>query len=130
MRPKLEQIIDSLDHSSKPHLQKIMHAAEQSFASCALLLDENKLLTEQNSEKKVRKATKSVVLGEAKIMSYEDIVRARQKREDKKVSMTSQVSRKRKRQAQGLRTGRKEDEVAAAVREIETAGLSSFCSVI
>jgi hypothetical protein len=38
-----------------------------------------------NNEAKVRRSTKSVVLGKAKVMSYEDIEEAREKRAAKEV---------------------------------------------
>ncbi|TKA63512.1 hypothetical protein B0A55_12701 [Friedmanniomyces simplex] len=75
MPSTLDHIIPTLDDATKPYVQKVLHAAEQ-FANCALLLDENKLLAEQNSEKRTRKASKSTVIGQAKVMSYEDIVHA------------------------------------------------------
>jgi hypothetical protein len=48
-----------------------------------LLLDENRLLFEQNNESKCRKSVKSTVVGKAKVMSYEDIVQAELKRDAK-----------------------------------------------
>jgi hypothetical protein len=56
-----------------------------SFAKRALLRDENRFLTSINNEAKVRRSTKSVVLGKAKVMSYEDIEEARAKRAAKEV---------------------------------------------
>ncbi|KAK1021732.1 hypothetical protein LTS16_026286 [Friedmanniomyces endolithicus] len=43
MRFTLDHIIPTLDDTTKPYVQKVLHVAEQSFANCALLLDENKL---------------------------------------------------------------------------------------
>jgi len=48
-----------------------------SLAQCALLDNKKQLLTRINNEAKVRRSTKSVVLGKAKVMSYEDIEEAR-----------------------------------------------------
>ncbi|KAK0303347.1 hypothetical protein LTR82_017570 [Friedmanniomyces endolithicus] len=67
-------------------------------------------------------------------MTYEDILRTRQKREENevRVSTTSQVSPKRERQAQGSTKRRKvreqQDEVSATKQEINAAGQSPFCS--
>jgi hypothetical protein len=51
-----------------------------SLAQCALLDNKKQLLTIMNNEAKVRRSTKSVVLGKAKVMSYEDIEEALIKR--------------------------------------------------
>jgi Early Flowering 4 domain len=65
-----------LDEPSKQRLQKLANAAQKSFAECALLLDENRLLFQQNNESNTRQSTRSTVVGKAKAMSYEDIVEA------------------------------------------------------
>ena len=67
------------------HVQKLANAAHTSFAERALLHDHNQLLTRINNEAKARRLTKSVVLGKAKVMSYEDIEEARAKRAAKEV---------------------------------------------
>ncbi|KAI4192851.1 MAG: hypothetical protein LQ350_008549, partial [Teloschistes chrysophthalmus] len=73
-----------LDEISKQrlhrHVQKIASAARISFAECALLQDQNRLLAKINGEAKVRRSTKSLILGKAKVMSYEDLGEARAKR--------------------------------------------------
>lgn len=61
------------------HVQKLANAAQTSFAECALLYNRNNFLTKINNEAKVRRSTRSVVLGKAKVMSYEDIEEARAK---------------------------------------------------
>jgi hypothetical protein len=68
-----------------------------SFAKRALLWDENRFLTSMNNEAKVRRSTKSVVLGKAKVMSYEDIEEARAKRAAKEVITDKKGKRGRKR---------------------------------
>ena len=50
------------------HIQKLANAAQVSFAELALLWDQNQL---------VRRLTRSVVLGTAKVMRFEDIDEAR-----------------------------------------------------
>ena len=62
------------------HVQKLANTAQMSLAQCALLDNKKQLLTRMNNEAKVRRSTKSVVLGKAKVMSYEDIEEARIKR--------------------------------------------------
>jgi hypothetical protein len=49
-------------------------------AEGVLLENRNQVLTKLNNEVKVRRSTRSVVLGKAKVMSYEDIEEARKKR--------------------------------------------------
>jgi hypothetical protein len=62
------------------HVQKLASAAQISFAECALLRDQNQFLSEINKEAKVRRSTRSLVLGKAKVMSYEDLKVAREAR--------------------------------------------------
>jgi hypothetical protein len=62
------------------HVQKLASAAKISFAECALLRDQNQFLSEINKEAKVRRSTRSLVLGKAKVMSYEDLEVARENR--------------------------------------------------
>lgn len=83
LRDKLERQMLSLSDLEKARLQKLANAAEHSFANCALLLDENKLLFEQNNEKKTRSSQKATIVGRAKVMSYEDIVAAQKHRHDR-----------------------------------------------
>jgi len=80
----IKQDTHTLDESSKQclqrHLQKLSNAAQISFAERALQQDQMRFLSKVNNEAKVRRSTKSVVLGKAKVMSYEDLVGARAKR--------------------------------------------------
>ena len=91
----------SLDEISKPrlqrHVQKLASAARVSFAECALLQDQNQFLVKINNEAKVRRSTKSVVLGKAKVMSYEDLEEARAKRAAKEKTSSGKGKRGRKR---------------------------------
>ncbi|KAG9230853.1 hypothetical protein BJ875DRAFT_364727, partial [Amylocarpus encephaloides] len=72
----IKQDAHTLDDASNKrlerHVQKLAYAAQISFAERALLYDQNQMLTRMNNEAKVRKSTKSVVLGKAKVMSFED----------------------------------------------------------
>lgn len=60
--------------------QKLINAIETSFAERAIQRNQIQFLREVNNEGKVRRATKSLVLGKAKVMSYEDLEEARAKR--------------------------------------------------
>ncbi len=74
----------ALDETSKQnlarHLQKCTKAFQKSSALGILQEDRIQLLTTINNEAKVRRSTKSLVLGKAKVMSYEDLEEARAKR--------------------------------------------------
>jgi hypothetical protein len=80
----------ALDETSKQslarHLQKCTKAYKKSSAQEVILEDRVKFLTTINNEAKVRRSTKSLVLGKAKVMSYEDLEEARAKRANKEVT--------------------------------------------
>jgi hypothetical protein len=76
-----------------------------SFAECALLQDQNQSLIKINKEAKVRRSTRSVVLGKAKVMSFEDLEEARAKRAAKEKSSLGKVKSGRKRKVPVLETG-------------------------
>ncbi|KAF7857762.1 uncharacterized protein EAF02_011129 [Botrytis sinoallii] len=69
-----------------------------SFAKRALLHDQNQMLTRMNNEAKARRSPRSVVLGKAKVMSFEDIEVARATRATKEV-IEGKVKRDRKRKS-------------------------------
>jgi hypothetical protein len=77
----------TLDEMSKQnlarHLQKCTKAFQKSSAQAILQEDRIQFLTTTNNEAKVRRSTKSLVLGKAKVMSYEDLQEARAKRAEK-----------------------------------------------
>jgi hypothetical protein len=77
----------ALDETSKQklvrHLQKGTKAFQKSSALEKLQEDCIQFLTTINNEAKVRRSTKALVLGKAKVMSYEDLVEARAKRVEK-----------------------------------------------
>ena len=78
------------------HVQKLASAAQISFAERTLLKDENRLLSILNNEAKVRRSTRSLVLGQAKVMSYEDLSEARAKRAAKEKASKGEGQRGRK----------------------------------
>lgn len=55
------------------HIQKFANTAQTCFAERALQRDQIHFLKKVNNEAKVRRCTKSLVLGKAKVMSYEDL---------------------------------------------------------
>jgi hypothetical protein len=58
-------------------VQKLAYTAQISFAKRALLYNQNQILTKINNEAKVRRFTRLVILGKAKVMSFKDIEVAR-----------------------------------------------------
>jgi len=61
------------------YVQKLVNAAQISFAERDLLHNQKQMLTRMNNEAKVRRLTKAVVLGQGqgRVMSFEDIEAAR-----------------------------------------------------
>jgi hypothetical protein len=94
------------DLTSKQRLQRLVQklasAAQTSFAERALLQDQNQFLFKVNSEAKVRRSTKSLVLGKAKVMSYEDLEEARAKRVAKEKATAGKEARGQKRKGLAL----------------------------
>lgn len=74
----------ALDKTSKQnlqrYLQKFVKAVQTSSAKVILKDNQIQFLTTINNEAKVWQATKLLVLGKAKVMSYEDLEEARAKR--------------------------------------------------
>lgn len=81
LRREVEQDTQSLDGVCKHRLQTLSRTAEKVFAGRALLLEENRILFEQNNEKTCRQSSGQTVVGRAKVMSYDDIVEAQKKRD-------------------------------------------------
>ena len=95
------------------HVQKLANAAYISFAERALLRDQNQFLTRMNNEAKVRRSTKSIILGRVKVMSYEDIEEAPAKRAAKEV-ITGKGKHGRKRKSAAPEAGAPEPEAKVA----------------
>ena len=93
----------TFDETSKQrlqrHVQKLASATQISFAERALLQDQNRFLSSMNNEAEVRRTTKSVVLGKAKVISYEDLTEARVKRAVKDKASEGKGKRGRKRKS-------------------------------
>ncbi|KAJ6282165.1 hypothetical protein J3E71DRAFT_174914, partial [Bipolaris maydis] len=133
LRSQIDLGADKLDDSTRRRLQKLTNAAQKSFAECALLLDENQLLFEQNNESNCRKSARSTKVGEAKVISYGDILEAQAKRDAKEATMQKgKRGAKRKgrppRERQAKKTRKSEVEVAE--NEIKAMGLTGYCTVL
>lgn len=79
------------------HLQKLTKAAQTSIARGVLQQERIKFLLKTNVEARLRHSTKSLVLGKAKVMSYEDLAAARVKRSEKEANKAAKKARGRKR---------------------------------
>lgn len=75
------------------HLQKLAKAAQTFLAKNAIQEDHIRFLLKINDESKVRRAAKSIVLGKAKVMSFEDLVEARSKRHAQEKSKADKSKR-------------------------------------
>ena len=131
LRVKVEQNLYKLDEETKVPLLKMANAAERAITDRVLLFDENRLLFEQNNEKMTRDSVKPTVVGKAKIMCFDDIVEAQNKREKKEME---RANRKRKRKVSAAMPSNEErsraEEMENARRDIANMGLSSYCSVL
>ncbi|KAN0111137.1 hypothetical protein V8E51_007524, partial [Hyaloscypha variabilis] len=123
----IKQDAHTLNGTSIPRLerrvQKLANAAEAAFteralldAERALLHDQNQMLMRMNNEAKVRRSTKSYVLGqgEGKVMSFAEIEEARARRAAKD-AIKGKGKRGRKRKSAALEA----DEPEAAEAEVE-----------
>lgn len=96
LRSEVEKDLSGLDEEARLRVQKLANAGADVFAERAILRDRERVLLEQNNEKKTRQSVRSTVVGKAKVMSYEDIVEARKKREKKEASKVLRGSRRTK----------------------------------
>jgi hypothetical protein len=119
LRSLIEQDINVLAEPSKSRVLKLANAAEKRFAECAILLDENKLLFEQNSESKVRKSTRSTVVGKAKVMSWEDLEKAKAVRaaKDQAAADKKQAAEEKKKATAEKKKAAEERKAAAAEKK-------------
>jgi hypothetical protein len=123
---KIKQDALTLDETSQQRLrrrvQKLANAGQGSFAEVALLRYQNQFLTRMNNEARVRRSTKSVVLGkgEGKVMSFEDIEEARAKRAAKE-AIKDKGKRGRKRKSAVLEAEAEPEEEAQPEPEVACA---------
>jgi len=93
-------IDDAERRNLKRYLDKLTRAAQTSIAEGALLQEDNQFVRKMNNEAKIRRSAKSLVLGKAKVMSYEDLEAARLKRLQKEADKASKSKRRRKRKGE------------------------------
>lgn len=131
VRSDLESKLDQHDNQSKLYLQKLANAAERAFTDRALLFDENKLLFEQNNEKLTRATTRPTIVGRAKIMSYDDILKAQRRRDERESAVAQSDGNL---EVPVVPTARMlsliDEEALEGEREIEAMRLGSYCHVL
>jgi hypothetical protein len=95
----IEKDAHALDEKSKQslqrHLRKFSKATQLSFAKGALQQNHIRLLLKVNDEAKVRRSTKSLVLGTAKVMGYEELQDVRAKRAETEAAKATKAKGKR-----------------------------------
>ncbi|KAL6154495.1 hypothetical protein ACJBU6_07751 [Exserohilum turcicum] len=104
----------ALDDTSRQrlqrHVQKLTNATQLSFAERALLQENNQFLAEINNEAKTRRKTKPEILGVGRVVSYEDLQKARVERAVKDAEKAAKKAAKEtKRAAKATPTTKEED---------------------
>lgn len=106
-------------HSFQRHVQKLTKAAQIFIAKNALQCDRIRFLLKMNDESKARRSTKSFVLGrsEGKVMSYDDLVKARAKRAEKDAA---------KAKRKGVKRGRKRENAELHIDPTKVPRITEF----
>jgi hypothetical protein len=84
---KVDQDTDTLDNPRKVRVKKLIKAAERAIAKGTLFRAEFDRLRKQNDEKKTRQSTKVTVVGDGRVMSYEEIRNVQSQRRAKEVDV-------------------------------------------
>jgi hypothetical protein len=106
---RIKQDADTLDEPSKRellrHAQMMAKATRVAFAERSLLQDHNRFLSKINGEVKARRSTKSLVLGKAMVMTYEQLEESRAKRAADAEAAANKTKRRRKCKGSALEGG-------------------------
>jgi hypothetical protein len=131
LRRLIEQNLHSLDPASHFYIQKLANSAERVVTARNVLFEENSELVNQNNANTARASRKSVMVGKAKVMSYEDIVEAVRKRQEKEAVKSARRGRKRKSSdsKSGGRRNSREEDIEAAHRKLEREEWGVYGSV-
>jgi hypothetical protein len=125
---KMQKEARGWDEESKLLVNRLAHDAEKAFTDRALLRNDNERLLAQNNEKRSRTSKPARKVGNAKVMSYEDIIEAQRNLEAKKAS---QAEKRKTNSSSGRRPKRScSDDVRRAEDEIQSWGFKEYCSVI
>jgi hypothetical protein len=124
--PRADEVrVGSCRQDVEPQTQKCTKAFQKSSAQSILQEDRIQFLTTINNEAKVRRSTKSLVLGKAKVMSYKDLEEARAKRVVKDSAQAAKGKGKRGRKRKSSPAESEEDiaETASRGRKHKSAEL-------
>ncbi|KAK1807420.1 hypothetical protein LTR12_018232, partial [Friedmanniomyces endolithicus] len=95
------------------HVQRLTNATTLSLAKQNLLQAQNRLLAKINNEAKVRRSTKSKIVGTARVMRYEDLDKARLERATKEADKeAADKAKKAKKAKQAMTATPTADEAA------------------
>ena len=118
----IKQVPD--DETNREHKERLQqrhtNATQLSFAEHALLQEHNRFLAQINNEAKPRRSIKPDVLGTAKVMSYEDLEKAKAERVAKEAAKVAKKAKKEVKKAK--REAKKaEKQAERAAKEAEEA---------
>jgi hypothetical protein len=134
LRQRVEKSARAAEDPNAVLVQKLANAAELVFAERNLLFNDNRVLLDQNNESRTRQSVKNTIVGRAKMMDYADIVAAQKKRDKAEARPKGSKRGKRKQKAPLLvveSSGSVQfKELEQGEREIETSGLTGYCSVL
>lgn len=102
------------------------NAAQTYLAKIALLYDRNQFLAQINNEGNTRRLAKPDVLGKAKVMSYEDLEKARAARAVKDAKTAEKKARKAAKEARNVASAAPEAEEAVTGKK--TRGRKRKCA--
>jgi hypothetical protein len=112
LQRKLEERLERVT-STDQYVEKVLHVVQQAFAEHELLREENKTLFRQNNKKRTQKHIKERKIGDAKVMSFNDIVEAR------KLYDLAQAEKERKKAEKDKKKVEKEKKQVEKEREKE-----------
>jgi hypothetical protein len=92
---EVEKDVSALNKNSKFHVQRLVNAAKQAVAEQPLLRDDINTSRRQNDEKKKRQSTKRLKPGKGMVMTYKELVKAREQRNKTEVAKAQRAARKR-----------------------------------
>jgi hypothetical protein len=117
----IKQDASALDATTRQrlerNLQKLTHATQRSFPAMDLLREHNQFLIQIDNESQVRRSTRSEVIGTARVMSYEDLEKARAERAAKRAATEAKKAEKQAKKA--VKEAQKSAAATPAAEEAE-----------
>ncbi|KEF55643.1 uncharacterized protein A1O9_08393 [Exophiala aquamarina CBS 119918] len=122
MRRIIEQKFHSLGPNTRYCVENLAKSTVRVITACGSpFFKENEELIKQNNANNTRTLRKSIIVGKAKVMSFEDIEKEIQRREEKGATKGSRHGRKAKKAGAtpSERGKSREDEIESANREFK-----------